>query len=63
MHPDEVAWITDQVAITDFISDHQNELLAAHQVRAVVSWEDRYRKLGKERGPCSILVVDVEEDE
>ena len=36
MHPDEVTWITDEIAITNFVSAHDPAVLAAHGVRAVL---------------------------
>ena len=33
---DEVTWITDEVAITNFFSAHSKEVLARHRIRAVL---------------------------
>ena len=35
-HPDHVTWITDQVAITNFFSAHNKEILAENGIRAVL---------------------------
>ena len=36
MDPDEVTWITDTVAITNYVSAHSREVLAGHNVKAVL---------------------------
>ena len=36
MHPDEVTWITDNVAITNFVSAHDKHVLTEHGVKAIL---------------------------
>lgn len=36
INPDEVTWIVDQVAITNYVSAHSKDILAAQHVRAVL---------------------------
>jgi protein-tyrosine phosphatase len=36
MDPDEVTWITNKVAITNFFSAHSKSILAEHKVKAVL---------------------------
>lgn len=36
MHPDNVTWITDNLAITNFFSAHDKDVLARERVRAVL---------------------------
>jgi hypothetical protein len=36
MDPDEVTWITDDVAITNYFSAHRREVLAGHNAKAVL---------------------------
>ena len=35
-NPDEVSWITENVAITNFFSAHSKDVLAEHRVRAIL---------------------------
>ncbi len=36
IEPDEITWITDQLAITNFFSAHNRALLAEHRVKAIL---------------------------
>jgi hypothetical protein len=36
MHPDEMTWITENLAITNFCSAHDKAVLTEHRVKAVL---------------------------
>ncbi len=36
MNPDEITWITENIAITNFFSAHSKDVLAKHQVQAIL---------------------------
>ena len=58
MSPDDVSWITDRVAITNFFSAHQKEVLAEHQVDAVLCLDQDVRGNDpSERGVACIRLV------
>ena len=58
MHPDEVTWITDEVAITNFFSAHDPETLTGHQVRAVLCLDRELQgNAATERGVESIRTI------
>jgi predicted protein tyrosine phosphatase len=58
MDPDEITWITDEVAITNFFSAHSPEVLARHRINAVLCL-DRALQGGPaaDRGVASIRSV------
>lgn len=58
MDADEVTWITDQVAITNFLTAHSKEPLAQHQVRAVLCLDQTLEGCPpEERGLSCLRVV------
>jgi atypical dual specificity phosphatase len=62
MHPDEVTWITDEVAITNFFSAHSREILADHEIKAILCL-DRALQGGAaiERGIDCVRTVHLED--
>ncbi len=40
MDADAVTWITDRIAITNFFSAHQREVLAEHKIDAILNPKD-----------------------
>lgn len=60
MHPDEITWITERIAITNFFSAHQRDLLAEHNVDAILCLDRELRGDSPEaRGVRCIVVVDL----
>lgn len=60
MNPDEVTWISDAVAITNFFSAHSKEVLVADKVRAVLCLDHRRTSathLGGPRGRCVAFLL------
>jgi protein-tyrosine phosphatase len=58
MTPDELTWITDAIAITNFASAHDRDLLGQHRAHAVLCLDrDLAGSSAKERGVECIRVV------
>jgi hypothetical protein len=58
MNPDEVTWITDNVAITNFFSAHSGEVIAQHGVNAILCLDrDLEGCPAKERGVECVRVI------
>jgi hypothetical protein len=58
--PDEITWITDQIAITNFYSAHQKGLLAEHAVSAILCLDrELLGDAAESRGAERIEVVDL----
>jgi hypothetical protein len=58
MDPDEVTWITDPVAITNYVSAHSREVLAGHGVEAVLCLDRELEGCpAADRGVASVRVA------
>ena len=58
MHPDEVTWITDHVAVTNFVSAHDKTVLQRHQVSAVLCLDRGLQGTSaEERGVATVRTV------
>src|SRR5262245_24827231 len=58
MHPDEVTWITNRVAITNFFSAHDRQVLAEHGVKAILCLDrELVGEPAAERGLAALELV------
>ena len=64
MSPDDLTWITDRVAITNFFSAHRREVLAEARVEAILCLDEEVRgDEAADRGVACIRVVHLQDGE